>query len=52
MLEPLIGSVIWHETIASVLLHFLWQGCAVALLVELAVRVLRLKSGAPRYAAY
>ena len=52
MFEPLTGSVAWHETIASVLLHFLWQGCAVALLVELAVRVVRLRSGAPRYAAY
>ena len=52
MLDLFSGSVAWHETMAIVLLHFLWQGCAVALLVEFAVRALRLKSGAPRYAAY
>jgi beta-lactamase regulating signal transducer with metallopeptidase domain/Ca2+-binding EF-hand superfamily protein len=48
----LLSTNSWHETIAVVLLHFLWQGCAVAAIVELAVRGLRIQHGAPRYAAY
>jgi beta-lactamase regulating signal transducer with metallopeptidase domain/Ca2+-binding EF-hand superfamily protein len=46
------NSASWHEVIAIVLLHFVWQAFAVAVLVELAVRGLRIKHGTSRYAAY
>ncbi|MCY2927279.1 MAG: hypothetical protein NT031_17965, partial [Planctomycetota bacterium] len=38
--------------LALTLVHFLWQGLAVAALTALAVRAMALRAGPPRYAAY
>ena len=38
--------------LALTLLHFLWQGLAVVAIVALAARLLKLRHGPPRYAAY
>ncbi len=40
------------QRLALTLLHFLWQGLAVTALAVTLVRLLRLRSGPPRYAAY
>jgi len=48
-------QLLWHpawQRLALALLHFLWQGAAVAVLAVAAVRLLALRSGPPRYAAY
>jgi len=42
---------VWHR-LGLTLVHFLWQGLAVAVIAYAAVRVLSLKRGNPRYAAY
>ena len=42
---------VWHR-LSLTLVHFLWQGLAVAVLACVAVRLLKLKRGNPRYVAY
>ncbi|MCL5282143.1 MAG: M56 family metallopeptidase [Planctomycetes bacterium] len=42
---------LWHR-LSLTLVHFLWQGLAAAVLACAAVRILRLKRGNPRHAAY
>ena len=42
---------VWHR-LSLTLVHFLWQGLAVAVIAYAAVRLLRLRRGNPRYAAY
>jgi beta-lactamase regulating signal transducer with metallopeptidase domain len=42
---------LWHR-LSLTLVHFLWQGLALAALACAAVRILRLKRGNSRYAAY
>ena len=42
----------WHETLAMVLMHFVWQACALAAVVELTVRLLRIERGTRQYVAY
>jgi beta-lactamase regulating signal transducer with metallopeptidase domain/5-hydroxyisourate hydrolase-like protein (transthyretin family) len=42
---------VWHR-LSLTLVHFLWQGLAVAVIAYGAVRLLRLRRGNPRYAAY
>jgi hypothetical protein len=41
---------VWHR-LSLTLVHFLWQGLAVAVIAYGAVRLLRLRRGNPRYAA-
>jgi ankyrin repeat protein/beta-lactamase regulating signal transducer with metallopeptidase domain/Tol biopolymer transport system component len=50
-LVEFFSQPVWHR-LGLTLVHFLWQGLAVAVLVYAAVRILRLKRGNPRYAAY
>ncbi len=50
-LVELFSQPVWHR-LGLTLVHFLWQGLAVAVLVCAAVRVLRLQRGNRRYAAY
>lgn len=42
---------VWHR-LGLTLVHFLWQGLAIAVIAYAAVRVLALKRGNPRYTAY
>jgi len=42
---------VWHH-LSLTLVHFLWQGLAVAVVAYAAIRVLSLKRGNPRYGAY
>ncbi len=46
-----LSQPIWQR-LGLTLVHFLWQGLAVAVLVGAFVRVLKLKQGNPRYVAY
>ncbi len=46
-----LSQPLWQR-LGLTLVHFLWQGLAVAVLVGALVRVLRLKHGNARYAAY
>ena len=39
------------QRLALAMLHFLWQGTAVALLLIAVTRVLKLRAGPPRYGA-
>ncbi|MDH5364872.1 MAG: hypothetical protein OEW82_06915, partial [Dehalococcoidia bacterium] len=41
----------WHR-LGLILLHFLWQGLVVAILVTTVIRLFRLSPGNARYAAY
>ncbi|HNS19545.1 MAG TPA: M56 family metallopeptidase [Sedimentisphaerales bacterium] len=41
---------VWHR-LSLTLVHFLWQGLAVAMIASVVVRLLRLQRGNPRYAA-
>ena len=50
-LVELFSQPVWHR-LGLTLVHFLWQGLAVAVLVCAAVRLLRLERGNPRYTAY
>ena len=52
MFNTLLATTAWHDAIAVVMIHFLWQGCVIALLAELVVRGFRLERGLPRYVAY
>ena len=48
-------ELLWQpacQRLALTLLHFLWQGLGVMILVAAAVRLLKLRHGPPRYAAY
>ncbi len=46
-----LSNPAWQR-LALTLLHFLWQGAIVAAVAVAVVRLLRLRSGPPRYAAY
>jgi beta-lactamase regulating signal transducer with metallopeptidase domain len=46
-----LSQPLWHR-LSLTLVHFLWQGLAVAVLACATVRILGLKPGNPRYAAY
>ncbi len=50
-LVEFFSQPVWHR-LGLTLVHFLWQGLAVAVIACAAVRVLRLRRGNPRYAAY
>lgn len=50
-LVEFLSQPLWHR-LSLTLVHFLWQGLAVAVIVCAAVRLLRLKRGNPRYATY
>ena len=45
------SQAIWHR-LSLTLVHFLWQGLAVAVIAYAAVGFLKLKRGNPRYVAY
>ena len=46
-----LSQPLWQR-LGLMLVHFLWQGLAIAVLVGVLVRVFRLKHGNTRYAAY
>ncbi|MHC4527623.1 MAG: hypothetical protein ACYS29_07095, partial [Planctomycetota bacterium] len=46
-----LSQPVWQR-LSFTLLHFLWQGLAVAVLVAVLVKLLRLKQGNPRYTGY
>jgi len=50
-LVEFFSQPVWHR-LALTLVHFLWQGLAVAVIACAAARAMRLKRGNPRYAAY
>lgn len=52
MPHPGLTTPLWTESIAIVLLHFLWQAFVVAFAVQVIVVGCRLKRGAPQYAVY
>jgi len=46
-----LSQPVWHR-LGLTLVHFLWQGLVVAVIACVVVRLLGLKRGSPRYAAY
>ena len=46
-----LSQPVWHR-LGLTLVHFLWQGLAVAVIAWAVVQFMGLKRGNPRYAAY